>query len=129
MRTEVVVDTLALEEAHISWLLIAAYTYLQQNMPEQAVTLLRFLRLFDRDNQQCLKMLAYAYVRLGRVQQSAELIEEVLRLPLSPEERTAMSLMRRCVANGNSQEGRPVSQDSVEQLALTPTLGIDQHDS
>lgn len=128
MSEEVATNTPALNQDQVSWLLVAAYTYLQQNKPDESVTLLRFLRLLDRNNQQCLKMLAYAYLRQGSLRESLELIEEILQTPLSDEERTAMYLMRLRASRGNGVDSEQMSRDYIKQLALASNDGNGRHD-
>ena len=83
-----------LTEDHISWLLVTAYNYLQQNLPARAMILLEFLRTFDSQNYQCLKMLAYAYFLQGESKKGSGLIKEVQQLPLTKEELSDMRLLQ-----------------------------------
>ena len=79
---------------HANWLLVAAYNYLQQNLPDRAVILLEFLNTFDPGNFQCMKMLAYGYFLQGAVGKSTELIDMVQRLPLTEGERSSIRLLQ-----------------------------------
>ncbi len=103
-------------EEHIDWLLISAYNYLQQDLPDQAVVLLEFLRVFDSANHQCLKMLAYGYFLQGKMRQSAELIREVQQLPLPEAEHAAVRLLRLRMSqnNGQADEMKRLYQDYNE---------------
>ncbi len=83
-----------LTEDHASWLLVSAHNYLQQNLPDRAVTLLELLHAFDPGNFQCMKMLAYGYFLQGEAEKSATLIDEVQRLPLTEEERSGVLLLQ-----------------------------------
>ena len=84
------VDASKLTEDHVNWLLVTAYNYLQQKLPERAEILLEFLRAFDSRNYQCLKMLSYVYCLQGKAGKGIELIEQAQRLLLSEEEHADM---------------------------------------
>ena len=85
---------------HVSWLLVTAYNYLQQDLSDQAVTLLEFLRTFDPNNIQCIKMLAYGYFLQGETEKSAELIDATQRLLLTEKERSGIRLLQSHILRG-----------------------------
>lgn len=93
-----------MERDHIEWLLISAYNFLVQDMPERSITLLELVQLVDPDNVHCLKMLACANVQTGRADEAGPLIEAVMGQPISEGERTAMHLLELAVAG---QSGSP----------------------
>ena len=102
---------------HVSWLLVSAYAYLQQDMPERAATLLNFLRVFDPGNRDCLKMLAYVCLQMGRAGQCLDLIEEALRLPMTDAERATMQLLRIRAAGGADRSARRLKGNGAQRLA------------
>lgn len=92
-----------LTKDHISWLLVSAYNCLQQDLPERSIILLEFLRVFDKNNFQCLKMLVYAYLMHGEAQKSAALIQEIQHLSLTEDERDDIRFLGSFVARGSAQ--------------------------
>ncbi len=106
-----------LNQQHIGWLLVVAHTFQEQDMPDQAATILNFLRVFERDNGECLKLLALVHFKLGDMELSEKYIQEALNLPLSEQERAALFLLRTRVIDRSGQNPQASFQSYIEQLA------------
>ena len=106
-----------LNRHHIGWLLAAAHTFQEQDMPEQAATLLNFLRVFDRDNSECLKLLALVHFKLGDMRRSEHYIKAALALPLSGQERAALLLLRTRLTGRSGRDPRACFKSYIGQLA------------
>lgn len=106
-----------LNQHHIGWLLVVAHTFQEQDMPEQAATILNFLRVFDRDNDECLKLLTLVYFKLGDMELSEKYIQEALNLPLSEPERAALFLLRTRVIERSGRDPQASFQSYIGQLA------------
>ena len=84
-----------LDDTHVNWLLSSAHSYLGQNMAPQAITLLELLNALRPDNQQALRMLAYAYLLVAQHQQVLDTVATLERLNQRDEEQTAyLELLR-----------------------------------
>ena len=121
-----------LTKDHISWLLVLAYNCLQQNLPERSITLLEFLRVFDKDNPQCMKMLAYAYFLHGQVQKSTTLMQRLQRLSsLTEAERADIRLLgsRIMALRDDSTDGAQRLAQNDARKSLTQRLESQQNDS
>ncbi len=106
-----------LSQHHIGWLLAVAHTFQEQDMPEQAATILNFLRVFDHDNGECLKLLALVHFKRGDMALSEQYIEEALNLSLSEQERAALLLLRTRVIDRSGRDPQASFQNYVGQLA------------
>lgn len=106
-----------LSQHHIDWLLVVAHTFKEQDMPDQAATILNFLRVFDRDNGECLKLLALVHFNLGDLALSEQYIQEALNLPLSGQERAALFLLRTRVIERSGRDPQASFQSYIGQLA------------
>lgn len=84
-----------IDDAYVIWLLSAAHSYLGQNMTSQAIILLELLNALQPENQQALRMLAYAYLLAARYQEVLEVVSVLA--PMNPDdgEQTAfLNLLR-----------------------------------
>ncbi len=106
-----------LNQHHIDWLLVVAQTFQEQDMPEHAATILNFLRVFDRNNGECLKLLALTHFNLGGMEPSEQYIQEALNLPLSEQERAALLLLRMRVINRSERDSQESFQNYIDQRA------------
>ncbi|MGI9228476.1 MAG: hypothetical protein ACR2P9_01310 [Gammaproteobacteria bacterium] len=107
-----------LSQEQISWLLILAHTSLQQEQVEQAVTLLNYLRVFDRDSPEALKMLAWAHYKLGDFERSEEYIAAALPLLKAGREQAALKLLRVRLAGHQSGGVNNKQMDEyIQQIA------------
>lgn len=109
-------------EAYVNWILSTAYSYLGQNMASQAITLLELLRALQPDNQQALRMLAYAYLLAARYQRVLETATILERLNQTNREQIAyLSLLRaRALWGGGKTEE---SKDEFQKyIRLASTL-------
>ena len=106
-----------LSRHHIDWLLVVAHTFQEQDMPEQAATILNFLRVFERGNVECLKLLSLVYFKLGDLELSEKYIQEGLSLSLSEQERAALLLLRTRVVDRSGRDPQASLQSYIEQLA------------
>ncbi|MBC6414227.1 MAG: hypothetical protein GDA45_05030 [Chromatiales bacterium] len=84
-----------IDKAYVNWLLSTAYSYLAQNMASQAITILELLNALQPNNQQALRMLAYAYLMAERYQSVIEAAANLERLIQVDDEQVAYLLLLR----------------------------------
>lgn len=87
-----------IDKVYINWLLSTAYSYLAQNMASQAIIILELLDALQPNNQQALRMLAYAYLLAARYQQVIETIATLEQLHQSNDEQSAYLCLLRARA-------------------------------
>ena len=78
---------------HVSWLLAAANTFLQQQKTDRAIVLLEFLGLFDPNNVQGQKMLAYALLLTNDRQGCRAALSRLARYQLNERDRNAVEML------------------------------------
>ncbi len=94
------------EVDHISWLLAAASTLLDQQKTDRAIVLLEFLVLIDPHNVQGQTMLAYALLRQDDQRRCGTTLARLNQHQLSARERAAVDALSARLAD-NVPSGQP----------------------
>ena len=91
---------------HVSWLLAAANTFLDQQKSNRAIVLLELLGLVDPDNVQGQTMLAYAFLRQRDRRRCRAILGRLNRRELSEQERAVVQMLSVRLEN-NAQGSQP----------------------
>ena len=78
---------------HVSWLLAAANTFLQQRKTDRAIVLLEFLGLLDPHNVQGQKLLAYAFLLTNDRQGCRAALTRLTRYRLNERDRIIVEML------------------------------------
>ena len=76
------------------WLCMLAYLYIQQQQPDNAITLLKTSLILHSDDKQTNKMLALAYLRNRQYQASLAIVDQLISDETSHENIIPLRLMR-----------------------------------
>ena len=94
---------------HVSWLLAAANTFMQQQKTDRAIVLLEFLGLLDPNNVQGQKMLAHAFLLANDPQGCRATLSRLARFQLNERDRNAVEMLS-VRLDGNPHSGQPPLQ-------------------